>query len=356
MRHFILSTKIFTLCAIGNVLLSSCTDVPLESTPAENISSTSAITSTPPPKIQEVEKDEILPDYLKHELSGSDLEFVKVLDDNTAYIRYQISYLSDGLKISGIMNIPKWAWPFPLVILNHGHIDTSVYTLGRGLKREQDYLARAGFAVLHTDYRNHAFSDKDMELIEEKTISRSQKYGSDSINAIIAVREASALWVSEVANIDAENVGMLGHSMGGWVTMYALVAHPDLVDAAVLYAPVHSNEYYNFQKWTRPRLSTAEYRSLEEKIWPLSVTGTFLPYSPEWHLSRIKTPIEMYWWTSDESCSIEWGRYMDERFRNAGIDITFNEYAWEGHEFSREWTDFMQWVAAFYGEKLKWKK
>ena len=88
------------------------------------------------------------------------------------------------------MNIPKGDGKFPLVILNHGHIDTDIYTLGRGLKREQDYLARNGFAVLHTDYRNHAFSDKDLSIIEEKTLGRSAKYGSDSINSIYAVREA----------------------------------------------------------------------------------------------------------------------------------------------------------------------
>jgi cephalosporin-C deacetylase-like acetyl esterase len=136
------------------------------------------------------ERVEVLPDYLRHELTGTGLEFVKVLDENSAYTRYQISYLSDGLKISGIMNIPKGDGKYPLVILNHGHIDTDIYTLGRGLKREQDYLARAGFAVVHTDYRNHAFSDKDLSIIEEKTPNRSRKYGSDSMNAIIAVREA----------------------------------------------------------------------------------------------------------------------------------------------------------------------
>jgi hypothetical protein len=63
--------------------------------------------------------------------------------------------------------------------------------------------------------------------------------------------------------------------------MYSLVAHPDLVDAAVLYAPVHSNEYYNFQKWTRPRLSNAEYTNLEKEYGTLTESGTFLPISPE---------------------------------------------------------------------------
>lgn len=63
--------------------------------------------------------------------------------------------------------------------------------------------------------------------------------------------------------------------------MYALIAHPDLVDAAVLYAPVHMNEYYNFEKWMKPRLSKAEYTNLEKEVGDLSNSGTFLPISPE---------------------------------------------------------------------------
>jgi pimeloyl-ACP methyl ester carboxylesterase len=179
------------------------------------------------------------------------------------------------------MNIPNGDGDYPLVILNHGHIDTDIYTLGRGLKREQDYLARNGFAVLHTDYRNHAFSDKDLSIIEEKTPNRSRKYGSDSMNAIIAVREAVIHGMKEVTSIDPERVGMLGHSMGGGVTMYSLVTHPDLVDAAVLYAPVHMNEYYNFNRWMKPRLSKDEYTYLRKELGDLSNSGTFLSISPE---------------------------------------------------------------------------
>lgn len=348
------------------LFLSSCTLPQVEPTRVETLSSTSAIeivvTGTTSETAETNEMSQTpetnkapppLPDYLRHELTGSGLEFVKVLDNNSAYTRYQISYLSDWLRISGIMNIPKGEGSYPLVILNHGHIDTDIYTLGRGLKREQDYLARAWFAVLHTDYRNHAFSDKDLSIIEEKTPGRSAKYGSDSVNAIIAVRQAVKSWAKELARVDPERVGMLGHSMGGGVTMYSLVTHPELIDAGVLYAPVHMNEYYNFQRWMRPRLSKAEYANLEKEIGNLTNTGTFLPISPEGYLDRIKTPIQMYWGTNDDSCPIEWARYMDPTFRSAGVDIEYIEYKGEGHEFSREWKNFMEGVVEFYREALK---
>lgn len=346
--------------SILSIILSSCSPLPREEIRVfDQVVSTGAILSSEITEIPETPEPiftptppEPLPAYISHTPTGSGLELVKVLDNNSAYTRYQISYLSDGLRISGIMNIPKGDGEYPLVILNHGHIDTDIYTLGRGLKREQDYIARRGFAVLHTDYRNHAFSDKDLSIIEEKTPGRSVKYGSDSINAIYAVREAVKNGMKELAWVDPERVGMLGHSMGGWVTMYALVAHPDLIDAAVLYAPVHMNEYYNFERWMKPRLSKMEYTNLEKEIGNLSSSGTFIPISPEGYLSRIETPIQMYWGTADESCPIEWGRYMSGAFERAGVDLDYTEYPGEGHEYSREWTNFMEGVVEFYKEKL----
>jgi uncharacterized protein len=107
-------------------LLSSCTPAPQEPARVESLSSTSAIisttgatTETPKTEVKTGATDTSLPDYLAHTRTGSGFEFVKVLDDNSAYTRYQISYLSDGLRISGIMNIPKGDGSYPLVILNH---------------------------------------------------------------------------------------------------------------------------------------------------------------------------------------------------------------------------------------------
>ena len=88
------------------------------------------------------------------------------------------------------------------MILNHGYIDPAVYTVGRGLKREQDYLARNGYVVLHTDYRNHGLSDDSPELVDAYYF-RSYFYGTDSINAILAVQQL------QDPKIDTENVAML---------------------------------------------------------------------------------------------------------------------------------------------------
>lgn len=296
---------------------------------------------------------EPLPAYIDHELNGEDLQFERVLERTQAYIRYQISYLSDGLRISGIMNIPTGSWSFPLVILNHGYIDPAVYTNGRGLKREQDYLARAWFAVLHTDYRNHAFSDTDESLLNDEQHMRTKKYGSDALNAVVAVQKALLSGAPELSGVDAERVGMMGHSMGGGVTMYSLVTHPELIDAAVLYAPVHSNEFYNFNRWLKQRLDAEWYAQLQERVWDLTEVNTFASFSPETYFDRITAPVQIYFWTADESCPIEWWSAIRDALLEKNKQVELIEYVWEKHEFTRERTSFMEWVVLFFTEQLE---
>ncbi|WP_436731527.1 hypothetical protein [Streptomyces sp. URMC 128] len=57
------------------------------------------------------------------------------------------------------MNVPEGKGPFPALVPAHRYIDPVVYVSGQVMPREQDRLARSGYVVLHTGYRNHARSD-----------------------------------------------------------------------------------------------------------------------------------------------------------------------------------------------------
>jgi dipeptidyl aminopeptidase/acylaminoacyl peptidase len=276
-----------------------------------------------------------------------------VLTETSLYTRYQISYTSEWLTISGIMNIPKWEGTFPLLILNHGYIDTSVYTNGRWLKREQDYLANNGFTVLHTDYRNHAFSDTDESLQGTWVILRSKKYWADAINAILAVQKAKQEWLGELKYVDSKKFWMLWHSMGGWVTMYSLVSQPELISAAVLYAPVHSNQFYNFQRWWKNRLTTSEIQEINNIYGNSEESESFKSISPETYFENIKAPVQMYFGTNDESCPIAWWYEIQSALTDAWKDIDFRVYEGEQHEFWPQWENFMSSSVMFFNTHLR---
>ncbi len=279
------------------------------------------------------------------EFRGTDLVFEEVLDQNAVYTRFRISYKSDGLAISGIMNVPSGEGPYPLVILNHGYIDPAVYTVGRGLKREQDYLARAGYVVLHTDYRNHGLSDVSKDL-DQNYYFRSYFYGTDSINAILAVK---ALWDPK---IDTNKIAMMGHSMWWWVTMHSILAQPHLIDAAILYAPVHSRERENFERWRREDLSQDELDILSSKIWDITKDVSFAPYSPDTYLDEIQIPLQYYHGTSDKSVPYDRSVESVSKLQKTNLNVELLTFEGELHEFGFRWIDFMEWVVEFLDQEL----
>jgi len=287
--------------------------------------------------LEQVPAELRLAHFAQMRLEGTDFTLGDILEENAAYTRYAITYRSNGLLISGIMNIPKGTGPFPLVILNHGYIAPSVYTRGRGLKREQDYLARQGFAVLHTDYRGHALSDASPDVRE--VYDAGLEYAMDSANAINAVRAA------DLPQVDAKRVGMLGHSLGGGVSLNIAVARPDLVSAFVLYAPVHSDAWENFARWRSKR---------DDKDRTLAVLGTREENPEAWDalssltsLKNITAPVLLFQGTKDADVPPEWSDFLDAQLKALNKDVTYVSYEGEKHEFIPKWEDFMKRTTAF---------
>lgn len=283
-----------------------------------------------------------LPALMEKKYDGRDLKLGLVLADNETYTRYYITYKSGELTISGIMNIPKGAGPFPLLVLAHGYIDPAVYTNGRGLKREQDYLARHGFAVIHPDYRNHA--DSDDELDPELTMRLG--YTEDVINAILAVRTA------KLPAVNAENVGMLGHSMGGGVAQNVMVVRPDLVKAFVLFAPVSRNVEENFKRWTERRPKTAD--RIVELYGSFEANPVFWNnLSPKNFFEHIAAPVLIHHGTADDSVPVEWSERLHAELQTAEKNSTLYVYPGEPHEFAGAWTEVMQKTLGFFALQLE---
>ena len=284
-----------------------------------------------------------IPQFRQMTLSGSSLKFERVLEKNDVYTKHAVTYRSNGLLITGVFLIPAGNGPFPFLVFNHGYIDPAVYTQGRGLKREEDYMARRGFAVFHTDYRGHAGSDPSP--MTDKVYDGNLEYAMDSANAILAVRGAN------LPSVNTSKVGMLGHSLGGGVTLAILTGKPDLVDATVLYAPVHSDVWENFLRWRTKREEGD--RTVEEFGNPEAGSQWWTALSPSTFLQDITASVLLVQGSADKDVPKEWSDTLAERMKAAGKDITYLEYDGEGHEFSREWGDFMAKAAAFFRERLQ---
>ncbi|MEX1997778.1 MAG: alpha/beta fold hydrolase [Candidatus Andersenbacteria bacterium] len=298
---------------------------------------------TPPAPSSELPVSSVsLAQLQQQDFRGTDFTVGQVLAEQAAYVRYYITYMSGDLKISGVMNAPRGEGPFPVLILNHGYIDPQIYTNGRGLKREQDYLARQGYVVVHPDYRNHADSDADPTT----DLNLRLGYIEDVINVVYALRAANLPYV------DGERIGMLGHSMGGGVTLGVLVTQPELVQGAVLLAPVSADATQNFERWIvrRPELASRiieQFGSVADnpQFWQGISAKTYLP--------NIQAPVAIHHGSADDSVPLQWSQELAVALQDNKKNSVLHVYEAQPHEFTTAWPVVMQRTTAFFDEHVK---
>ena len=341
---------------VAALALAACTSSSGNEESAPNTSSASATpaTTSPSPTSDAPTSPTSAPDP-PHEVSlqalmakrydGRGLRVGRVRASTSAYTRHFVTYQSGKLTISGILNVPAGDGPFPVLVLAHGYIDPAIYTNGRGMMREQDYLARRGYVVLHVDYRNHAQSDDDPRADRQLRLG----YTEDVINAVLAVK------TSPLPYLDGDQVGLMGRSLGGGVLYNALVAQPGLVDAAVAFAPVSSDTVDNFNKWIR---GDGDRRDLSRRI--ISAYGSpednpefWRNASPRPFFDRVTEPVLIHHGTADDTCPIRWSRATLGALQAAGADARLVTYDGEQHAFGPQWPLSMRRTVAFFKQHLR---
>lgn len=262
--------------------------------------------------------------------NGSNLKLIKKIGSANKYTKYQVSYLSEKLTISGVLCIPKGKGSFPGLVLGHGYIDPKIYKNGQGMNREQIYLASNGFIVLHTDYRNHSFSSNDkLSLIKFR-----MDYSIDVANAAMALKN------SDLKSLDKSKISYVGRSMGGGIGFNLAVSTSDIFAAYVLYAPTSANYPQNFNKWGRN--NPARLKPIKDFVGlPEDNPEFWKGVSPENYWNKATAPIMIHHGVADKSCSIDWARSAVKGLKNAQKEVIFFEYPGEGHNLYGGWNKSM---------------
>jgi uncharacterized protein len=289
---------------------------------------------------------------MQEKFDGRDLKLIRVLAENEIYTRYYITYMSGKLKISGIMNVPKGKGPYPVIITAHGFVEPKYYTNGRGLKREQDYLARQGYVVLHPDYRNHNGSDKD----PDNNLRLNLGYTEDVINAVYAVKNSSYKFM------DRANIGLLGHSLGGGVALNMIVTKPGLVKAYVLFAPISVDYRDNYYRWIANRgadvmrkFGSPATRVKIEALYgsPEANPSFWDDISPKKYIANVQDPVIVHQGLADKDVPPAWADKLVAAFKRNGKNIKLYTYSGQPHEFTSAWPGVMKTSTKFFDSILK---
>ena len=336
------------LCAALLAGLTACTGegaepgLQPERSAAVSAAPTSTSTSTSTVGLPEVTDELSLPALMRKEFAPGRLRVVAELGRNAEFIRSRISYRSGKLTISGVLLRPRGEGPFPGIVLNHGYIDPSIYGTGQGLRREQGRLARAGFAVLHTDYRGHADSDAPVNAFDRESRIG---YAEDSINAVLALKQEPF--------VDPERMAMFGRSMGGAVTLNALVVYPGLVQAAVIYSSVSSVFVENVEHFTRPSRPQIAKDFYNAFGLPELSPEFYAGLSARTYFDRITEPIQLNHGSEDGTCPYQWSTATQQALAHAGVDSELIRWSGEDHAFYAKWAESMDRSIEYLRERLR---
>src|ERR1700694_4351360 len=205
--------------------------------PARHVASPSPAAAAADPKLVPLAIDAMR----QREYPGSDLAIEQTLTPGTNYRRYVASYPSDGLKIFGLLTVPTGPKPtsgWPVIIFNHGYIPPTVYRTTERYIAYVDAFARDGYIVFKPDYRGFGSS--------QGTPVSAYYAPDDTVDVLNAVTT-----LQRYAEADANRIGMWGHSMGGNITLRALVIDPR-IKVAVIWAGVNATYKDLLENWHPP--------------------------------------------------------------------------------------------------------
>jgi uncharacterized protein len=270
---------------------------------------------------------------------GGEVENLGVLGQNDSFVRYSIRYPSDGLNISGFMNVPLGEGPFPVIIAIHGYSNPAEYQTLDYTTDAADSLASQGYLVIHPNLRNFRPSDSGDVLFRAG-------YAIDVLNLIGVVQQtAGQPGLLEQAN--AARIGLWSHSLGSEIALKVAVIS-QAVKAILLYAPMSGDERKNSQFFN---LMTGNSENRQEM---LASPETFAVVSPNRYYKNITAAIQLHHGTGDTVIPIAWALETCQGLKDAGLRVECYYYEGAEHTFQfRYLVDFSPRVEAFFAKYLK---
>jgi len=285
--------------------------------------------------------------------SGSALTIEQTVTPGANYKRYVVSYLSDGVKIYGLLTVPTGAKPhggWPVILFNHGYIPPASYLTIASYSVMVEPLAASGYIVFKPDYRGNGNSEGTP--VQPYV---SPDYVTDSMNALSSIKQYK--------DANPQKIGVFGHSMGGNITLHELVMTHD-IKAAELMSGVVGDEA-SLAQWWNHRFAARSivgndldtYYAFEQMIKDHGTSVAKPQYwnaiDPTKYLSFITSPVEIQVGSADDEVPVSFSTTLRDSLRQAGKNVTFTQYSGADHNLSPDTSSAMNEAISFFNKYLK---
>lgn len=288
------------------------------------------------------------------EYPGSEITVEQELSPGSNYSRQIVSYKSEGLKQYALLTIPAGNMPeggWPAIVFNHGYIPPNEYKTTEKYLAYTDGFSRNGFVLIRPDYRGHGNSEGRAE-----GGYGSPAYTIDVLNALASLKK--------LPEVDPDRIGLWGHSMGGHITLRAMVIDPTIKAGVIWGGVVGSYQDYSELWWSRRSrpTPTASPSPGQRGYWRQSLyetQGTFEENPKFWdsisatsYLEDISGPIQLHHAKGDETVPYELSVKTQARMEAAGKESELYLYEGDNHNISANFGSAMSRSVEFFQQYL----
>jgi dipeptidyl aminopeptidase/acylaminoacyl peptidase len=317
---------------------------PTVPTPTPTLTATPTLTPTPtlPPMSIQAMRARSYP--------GSDIVIEKELARGANYRRFYVSYLSDGLKIYALLTVPDGEMPaggWPGIVFNHGYIPPKQYRTTERYIAYVDWLARAGYIVFRIDYRGN-----DQSEGVATGAYGDPGYTDDVLNAVASLQR--------FPQANPQKIGMWGHSMGGFLTLRAMVIS-DAIKVGVIWSGVvgsYADLIYNWHHFGVTPTPPPEARGwragwMDQYGTPEQNPAFWNSISANAYLADLSGPLQLHTSTADSEVPAAFSEKLAADIQAADGTVELYTYSGDDHNLAQSFSLAMRRTIEFYDRYLK---
>ena len=245
--------------------------------------------------------------------------------------------------VSGLMNMPKKPGTYPIIVMLRGFVPDNLFAPGVGTQHVAETLAQNGYITLAPDFLG--FGESSLTS-SDSFEARFQTYTTvlSLLSSLSTLNEGLEASYSGSITVDANKVGIWGHSNGGHIAL-SVLAISGKKYPTVLWAPVsksfpYSILYYSDDADDHGKALRAVLANFEKDY----DTDVFSPLN---YYSWIQAPISIHQGTYDEAVPEKWSQDLELQLKNEKVDVAYHTYPGD-HNMVPSWNEVVKDTISFY--------
>jgi len=249
----------------------------------------------------------------------------------------------DGMQIPNILYKPHQAsaeTPAPALVWVHGGPGGQTT---RGFSAVRQYLANHGYVVLGINNRGSSGYGQSFFTADDG------KHGREPLWDVIEAKK----YLASLPYVDAERIGIIGGSYGGYMVLSAMAFHPEEFDVGV--------DIFGVSNWLRTLENIPPYwESFRNALYveignPATQRDFLIATSPLFHAEKIARPLMVLQGANDPRVIQAESDDIVAAVRKNGVPVEYVVFEDEGHGFGKKDNQIEGYgkVLAFLDQHLK---